>query len=64
MRTFRVTKGVLPLPSSIPSPNRRPAAGETFTAEHSRFIRRSLANGDIVEVADLTATTVEKGTKP
>lgn len=52
MKTYRVSRGVLPLPSTISVGRPIIKAGDTFAADpKSHFVRRSLMNGDIVEVA-------------
>ncbi len=53
MKTYRVSRGVLPLPSTISAGRLIIKAGEEFTADpKSHFVRRSLLNGDIVEVVN------------
>lgn len=50
MIKYRVQRGVVTLPAHLSPGNMRVAAGETFELDESikdRFLRRSIANGDI-----------------
>lgn len=63
MIKYRVQRGVVTLPAHISPSNMRVAAGETFELDESindRFLRRSVANGDITIEQ---AVTEQKGAR-
>lgn len=63
MIRYRVQRGVVTLPSHISPGNMRVAAGEIFELDESvkdRFLRRSIANGDITVE---TSTAEQKGAR-